>query len=94
MKFMTVEGKDIKAYYQAQAGLQWRPKPPLIGAVGLVARFYFKTRRKSDMDNFAKLLLDSMSGIVYEDDGQINELTFIRDYNKENPRIEVTITSL
>lgn len=91
---MTAEGKSIKADYQYQAQNQWGLNPPLLGSISLSARFYFKTRRKSDMDNFSKLLLDSMSGIVYEDDGQIDELILIRDYDKSNPRIEITVKSL
>ena len=34
----------------------------------------FKDKRRRDIDNFNKGLLDSMSGIVYKDDCQIEEM--------------------
>lgn len=36
---------------------------------------YFKDNRKRDIDNYCKGILDSMTGIVYEDDSQIDKLT-------------------
>ena len=41
---------------------------------------YFGTKRRADLDNFNKLSLDALSGIVYEDDSQIAELHLKRDY--------------
>lgn len=37
-----------------------------------------------------KALLDAMTGIVYKDDSQINELHVFKEIDKENPRTEVT----
>lgn len=94
VRFMTKEGKDLKEQYQWEAKAQWAAHMPLTGSVRLVARFYFKTRRKADLDNFNKLLLDSMNGIVYEDDSQIAQLYLERYYDKEKPRIEIDVLSI
>ncbi len=92
--YMTNEGKALKEDYQWQARAQWGNSMPMKGPISLSARFFFKTHRKVDLDNFNKLLLDSMSEIVYDDDSQINELTLKRDYDKKNPRIEVEIQEI
>ena len=52
---------------------------------------YFGTKRKADLDNFNKLSLDALTGIVWHDDSQISDLRLRRGYDKERPRIEVTL---
>ncbi|CQR23785.1 holliday junction resolvase [Streptococcus varani] len=46
--------------------------------------------KKPDIDNYEKALYDSMSGIVFQDDGQIALHTVGKFYSL-NPRIEVFI---
>lgn len=46
--------------------------------------------KKPDCDNIAKILLDAMTGIVYEDDKQIVRLV-VEKYYDEVPRVEVAI---
>lgn len=46
--------------------------------------------KKPDCDNIAKILLDAMTGIVYEDDKQIIRLVVEKFYD-EVPRVEVTV---
>ncbi len=95
VRFMTDEGKALKEDYQWQAKVQWGQNTPLLGSICLQATFYFKTRAKRrDLDNFNKILLDALSGIAYADDSQIDQLTLIRNYDKDKPRVEVEITSL
>lgn len=88
--YMTNKGKELKESYQWQAKSQYK-KPVTAEPVELTVELFFKTKRKSDVDNFSKILLDALSGIVYEDDVQIQKLTTTKNYDKENPRIEVTI---
>lgn len=88
--YMTAKGKQLKQDYQWQAKSQYK-KPVTTEPVELTVELFFKTKRKSDVDNFSKILLDSLSGIVYEDDVQIQKLATTKNYDKENPRIEVTI---
>jgi Holliday junction resolvase RusA-like endonuclease len=51
---------------------------------------YWPTRANHDVDNI-KTLLDSCSGIVWEDDGQIADLHITKAYDKENPRCELSV---
>ncbi|HEM4327365.1 TPA: RusA family crossover junction endodeoxyribonuclease [Streptococcus suis] len=46
--------------------------------------------KKPDIDNYEKALYDSMSGIVFQDDGQIALHTVGKFYSL-NPRIEVEV---
>jgi crossover junction endodeoxyribonuclease RusA len=42
-------------------------------------RLFMPDRRKRDIDNYNKILLDSLTGIVWKDDSQIDILTISRD---------------
>lgn len=49
--------------------------------------------KKVDADNLAKIVLDALNGVAYEDDKQITKLSVTKVYGKE-PRVEVTLTEL
>lgn len=98
---MTKAGKKIKNQYRVEALERKRPLlmapgcipswTPTLDQYAITATFYFGTKRKCDLDNFNKLWMDALTGIVYEDDSQIAKLTLVRAYDKKNPRIEVTL---
>lgn len=88
--YMTAEGKALKEDYQWQARSQWSGKP-LTGSLCMEVTLYFGTRRRADIDNFNKLWADALTGIVWEDDSQIIELRLRKAYDRERPRIEVTL---
>lgn len=48
---------------------------------------------KPDADNIAKIILDALNGIAYEDDAQVEELTVRRRYAAE-PCVRVTIETI
>jgi crossover junction endodeoxyribonuclease RusA len=86
--YMTKAGKIIKERYQWEAGAQWKGKP-LAGDIKVAITLYLGTKRKADLDNFNKLSLDALTGLVYEDDSQIAKLTLKSAYDKQRPRIEL-----
>lgn len=91
--YMTREGKALKDAYVLEAKTQHHEKPtdkPL----SLTLDFYFSDKRKRDLDNQNKLILDALTGLLYEDDSQIDELTLRRHYDKEKPRIEVSYKTI
>jgi Holliday junction resolvase RusA-like endonuclease len=49
--------------------------------------------KKVDADNLAKIVLDALNGVAYEDDKQISKLTVTKVYGKD-PRVEVTLREL
>lgn len=87
--YMTKAGKDLKTSYQWQAKSQWKKKittKPLEVMISL----YFNDKRVRDIDNYGKILLDSLTGIVWGDDKQIMRMTVEKLYN-HTPRIEIEI---
>jgi hypothetical protein len=59
--------------------------------VALSITFFFKTKRKRDLDNQNKLALDALAGIVYQDDAQITELCLKKQFD---PRCRVLNSEL
>ena len=80
----------MKESYQWQANSQWK-KGVLSGGIDLKVKLFFGDKRRRDIDNYNKLLLDSLTGIIWEDDKQIQIITIIKSYDKEDPRIDLEI---
>lgn len=76
---------DITAYYQV-------PKTSATKALKMVSG-EIRPVVKPDLDNVAKIVLDSLNGIAYADDKQIVELRVKKVYGSE-PKVEVVISSL
>ena len=55
---------------------------------------YPATRRRADVDNHAKQILDGMNGAVWDDDSQIDELHIIRHWDGSAPRVVVSVCVL
>lgn len=87
---MTAAGKDLKTAYKLEAKAQWK-KRPTKRAIDLSVSLFFGTKRKADVDNFNKLSLDALTGVVYEDDSQISDLHIHRRYDPKHPRIEIEV---
>lgn len=90
--YMSKVCKDLKEDYQWQLAQQWK-KPVLSEDLEITIRVYFGTKRRADWDNFHKLSMDAMTGIVWEDDSQIKVAHIYLNYDKEDPRIEIDVTT-
>jgi len=88
--YMSKRGKERKVEYKWEAKAQWKGKP-LQGDVKIEVDLYFGTKRIVDWDNFHKLSMDALTGIVWEDDSQIIEATVRKYYRKANPRIVIKL---
>ena len=64
---------------------------PYHGLVSVIVRYYFKDKRKRDVDNFHKALIDGLKGIAFEDDSQIVLLCLEKFIDRKRPRTEVII---
>lgn len=53
----------------------------------------FRERRAGDLDNYAKILCDSLQGTFYASDSQIIELHLFRHDDKHRPRCEVEVVA-
>jgi len=88
--YMTSKCKSLKEAYQWQIKQQWR-QLILEDELELDVTIYFKDKRRRDWDNFHKLSMDAMEGIVFKDDSQIKDAHVHMRYDKENPRIDIKI---
>ncbi len=67
---------------------------PLTEPLRVELAFYVKDKRRSDVDNFAKCVLDSCNGIVWRDDSQIVFLAVEKHVDAEDPRTEIRVETL
>jgi crossover junction endodeoxyribonuclease RusA len=91
MGYMSAEGKAKKEEWQWEMKFQ-HAGTPRKGDLNLIVIYYFPDKRKRDIDNFSKLWMDAGTGILWEDDSQINELHLYKFIDKEKSRIEIEIT--
>lgn len=91
---MSAEGKALKESYAWQAKSQMKKRKPFVGELEVWITLYFGTKRRSDWDNFHKISMDALTGIAWEDDGQIVEAHVSKRYDKKDPRIEVNVLSI
>ena len=97
-KYFVRNGRNILSnrYRQAKRDLQleirsqWNEEP-LARNVCVNIIQYFGDKRKRDIDAGLKIILDSMTDIVYLDDSQITEMHVFKDYDKNNPRTLIQI---
>ncbi len=88
--YMSAAGKKLKADYQKQLKEQYKGKPSKED-VDLRVELFFGDKRVRDIDNYNKLLLDACTGILWVDDSQIQSLLIVKNYDKKNPRIEISL---
>jgi Holliday junction resolvase RusA-like endonuclease len=87
---MTKKGTALKLDYQWQCKEQYKSLPILCD-VKLTVELYFGDKKIRDIDNYNKIVLDACTGILWDDDSQIQEITIKKFYDKKNPRIELVV---
>jgi len=50
----------------------------------------FRPRKSGDLDNYLKIMLDALQGILYENDKQVVEIHAYRDDDPEDPHVILT----
>lgn len=93
-KYLTkeaVEQKKTLGWLAKEEMLKGRLYSPIQGDIDMVIDFYFPDKKRRDGDNPIKLIWDSMTGIVYEDDNQITTYCVRKVIDRENPRTEISL---
>jgi len=85
--------KDYETLVRDLAGLEWKREPSR-ARLAMTLKFWRENRRLCDLDNLVKSALDSLNGIVFEDDSQIDVLFAARAIDRDNPRVEILIEEL
>lgn len=73
---LSAEGREFKKIMMDL--LTRTPHGFVRGPVRLKLDFEFTTRRKRDLDNYAKPLIDSLKNVLFEDDSEIYILTMTK----------------
>lgn len=83
---------------QAKESIGWEARSqfhgkPLTGPLAVTIDLYWPDRRNRDVDNI-KVLLDALTGIVWEDDGLIVDLHTKKGFDRSNPRVVMTVVAV
>lgn len=77
---------EIVAYYPIPKSTSKKQRADMIEG-------FLLPTKKPDTDNIAKIILDSLNGIAYDDDSQVVSLLVLKRY-AENPRVEVRLEEI
>ena len=86
---LSKAGRKYKA--SAEYALSAQRTELLTGPVAVTFTVFFPNKR-GDLDNRIKPAGDVLQGFAYENDRQIVEIHAYRRIDKDNPRLELTIT--
>jgi crossover junction endodeoxyribonuclease RusA len=89
-KILSAKGRENKEAMAWEARQQYRGQP-ISAPISVTVELRWPTRRNHDLDNI-KSLLDAMTGILWDDDGQIEELHITKCYDKANPGVTLTLS--
>ena len=67
---------------------------PLLGELAVSMTFHLPDRRRRDLDNLSKGVLDAMNGIVFDDDQQVVDLHVYKRLSKKYPGVSVKVEKL
>ena len=89
--------QEVKSLFQiAMFG-----KAMLEGPVKVTITAYFNSKKKTgwhtsrpDLDNIIKVILDSMNGIVLQDDAAVSQIIASKQYDEGEERVEVQIQNV
>lgn len=72
--------REWEAWVQAHALQAMGGEGPSDGYFEVVLTFYRKSKRKVDLDNLSKGVLDALNGVCWHDDRQVFRLTLSKCY--------------
>lgn len=88
--FITADGKQFRnRIREACAG-----KPKILGPVAVCVRVHWRTRRKHDLDNVFKSLLDSVKDVLFEDDDKVVQIFAEKRVGEPRDGFDLIVRSL
>ena len=88
--YISPEGKKFKRAVQIMLS-NYRPSE---SRISVLIEAYPPDRRGRDLDNIQKALLDSMQGLLFRDDSQIDDLRIVRREVVKHGRVVVHLEAL
>lgn len=89
--YRVLISEDGRKYKQRVQSLLFNQFRCLDMRVGLLIAAHPPDNRRRDLDNMLKCLLDSMKGVVYRDDSQIDFLSIQRAHVVSTGNVEITL---
>ncbi len=84
------EYRLAKREAELRLAAQWRTRM-LEGDVRLRAVLWFPDKRRRDLLNYSKLLMDAATGIIFADDAQVVWAVWEKKLDRVNPRVEIQV---
>lgn len=87
-----LEPRSLEYRDRVQKAWMQAGRPTLeIELLSLSARFYRGDKRRLDLDNLLKALLDALKGCLFEDDSQVVRFNDVSLHRSEHERTEVKV---
>ena len=93
-RYLTQEGKDYKEAIGYLIKSKYKNKVNEDSKFIVFIDFYFADNRRRDIDDYFKLLLDAVSGIIWADDSQIWVLGGTKHHKSKNYEIALDIRKI
>lgn len=90
-KVLTEDARKFKLKAHELVKQQWS-NPPLKCKVSVDLEFHFKTKRERDVDNYVKGVFDALTGLVIEDDKQIQQFTAKKFIDAQKDEVYIYVT--
>jgi crossover junction endodeoxyribonuclease RusA len=85
---------DWEALVQAEAWVAMQGRYAIASDVEVILRFCRKGKRRADLDNMCKGVLDGMNGVVFEDDDQVVKITADVTYGWPRPYVTIEVRTI
>ena len=66
--------------------------PKMSGDLTVIVEFYRKSRRRTDLDNLIKGVMDALNRVAWDDDSQVVKIMATKFFVDENPHTAVVIS--
>lgn len=94
-KILSAKGRKYRADAALLVAKQDAYYKIRTGKIGLTIRAYAPDKRKRDLDNLLKPILDALTyGNVYQDDSQVIDLRITKYYPNTGGRVEVVVDEI
>lgn len=93
--YMSKKGKECKAHIINDTLTQLPADFNKINCdIQMIIELNFADKRRRDIDNYNKILLDAFNGLIYNDDSQITEMTIKKNIGCGIDSINVKINQI
>lgn len=83
---------EYKSRIKKAAIMAMNGRPPLSAPLKMILKLGRTTRRRVDVDNLSKAIMDAVNGVCYVDDSLIVDLHCIKHFDK--PQVDVLIEEI